>query len=107
LPTKPAVARAAATVWTIWSEPEEGPWGRKHARGWAWEIQRDFELRRVLVEVTGAAEAAAGATVRRVIETRGRSAIERVLAEDDPPKRITFTAAGRSEWPPRSRTRRR
>lgn len=89
-------------AWTIRGDAEEVPWDGKDARGWCWEIQRDFELRRLLVEVTGPAETAGREEVRRAVETLGRSAVESVLAEDDPPNRITLTAAGRTEWPLRT-----
>jgi hypothetical protein len=94
---------AAASAWTIRRDPEEAPWETKDGRGWSWEIERDFELRRLLVEVTVSAEAVASDEVRRVVETCGRTAVESVLADDDPPYRITFTAAGRTEWPFRAK----
>jgi hypothetical protein len=90
---------SSRTRWTIHGEPEEAPWEGTGSRAWSWQIQRDFELRRLLVEVTAHAEAAADREVRRVLKTFGRSAVESVLAEGDPPHRIIFTTAGRIEWP--------
>jgi hypothetical protein len=91
--------------WTIRGDAEAAPWKGKDARGWSWRIERDLVVRRVLVEVTGPAEAGSSEEVRRVLETQGRSAVESVLSEDDPPSRITFTTAGRTEWPFRGRNR--
>lgn len=87
-------------AWTI--NGQIGTHGRSgtDAWGWLWELQRDEEARRVLVEVAGTVWAIDGADgplpneVRRAIETEGRSEIERVAALDDPPRVVACTTAG-------------
>jgi hypothetical protein len=59
------------------------------ASGWLWEIKRDGDARRVLVEITGTANAVdrdgLPADTRQAIETEGLSQVEAVLKEDTPP----------------------
>lgn len=70
--------------------------------GWLWELtQEDRESRRVFVQIAGTAWAvheAAGpglsSDTRRAIETEGRSAVERLLGEDEPPRMIGCSTYG-------------
>jgi hypothetical protein len=69
--------------------------------GWIWTItDEEGQTRRILVEVSGPAMAVAEETlpdeVRAARQTRGRSAVEEVLAEEDPKRRISFTTVGAS-----------
>lgn len=67
----------------------------KDGSGWLWEIERGkgatAEVRRELVTVTGQAfdflDGRSDETTE-AIRTEGRSEIERVLNQDDPPRRI-------------------
>jgi len=66
-------------------------------RGWAYDVGRDGEQRTVLVEVAGTLDAGHGDLpddVRRALSTHGRSAVDAVLDDDDPPERLTVTTNG-------------
>ena len=62
------------------------------ANGWLWEIERDGEPRRVLVEISGTAWASAEEALpretREAIHTEGRSELEKVLDGQEPPRVI-------------------
>lgn len=70
--------------------------------GWLWELtQEDREARRVFVQVSGSAWAvheAGGAGLssdtREAIATEGRSMVEQVLADDEPPRMIGCSTDG-------------
>jgi hypothetical protein len=89
--------------WTIRDGPRPGPWEGKDAVGWRWEIERNGETRRMLVEVSGTAMGSAnerlpGETVAAK-ETEGRSAVESILDREDPPGRISLGTRDRTEQP--------
>ena len=67
----------------------------KDGSGWLWEIDRgeepNVEVRRILVTVTGQAfdlPNGRAEDASEAIRTEGRSEIERVIMQDDPPLRI-------------------
>jgi hypothetical protein len=80
------------------SGPFPGPWEGKDAVSWIWEIYRDGESRRVLIEVSGTAMAIADEYLpeetARARATSGRSEIEKILELDDPPNRISLGTTG-------------
>jgi hypothetical protein len=80
------------------SGPFPGPWEGKDAVSWVWEIYRDGEAVRVLVEVSGTAMAVADEYLpdetARARATSGRSEIEKVLDLDVPPRRISLGTTG-------------
>jgi hypothetical protein len=68
------------------------------ASGWLWEIEKDGESRRVLVEITGTALAVAPETLpedtRDAISSEGASEVTKVLDADDPPRVIACGTGG-------------
>jgi hypothetical protein len=62
------------------------------ATGWLWEIQQGDEARRVLVEVSGTAQAVAERTLpdetREALRTEGESEVRKVLQLAEPPRII-------------------
>jgi hypothetical protein len=80
------------------SGPFPGPWEGKDAVSWVWEIYRDDESRRVLIEVSGTAMAVADEYLpeetARARATSGKSEIEKMLELDDPPSRISLGTTG-------------
>jgi hypothetical protein len=68
------------------------------ASGWVWELSRGDETRRVLVEITGTALASNAsflpADTRAAITSEGRSALDSVLASDEPARVITCGTDG-------------
>lgn len=82
------------------SGPFVAPWEGKDAVAWVWEIYADeaSESRRVLVEVSGIAVAIADeflpSETAEAKNTKGRSEVEKVLGEVDPPRRITLGTTG-------------
>lgn len=87
-------------AWRIVDGPGNGPWEGRDAVGWLWTIQNDAQERRILVEVSGTAMAVQAdglpEEVQEARRTLGRSAVEQVIDEVDPPRRISFTTHGRS-----------
>ena len=82
-------------LWTIRGQigPEADP--DKDGSGWLWEIQRgeqpNVEVRQILVTVTGQAfdlPDGRAEDTSEAIRTEGQSEIERVIKQDDPPRRI-------------------
>jgi hypothetical protein len=77
-----------------------GPYARSgfDAGGWLWEIQRDGDAKRVLVEVTGSALASSIDSLpedtRTAIQTDGRSEVAKILDLTDPPRVIVCSTAG-------------
>lgn len=77
-----------------------GPYARSgfDAGGWLWEIERDGEAKRVLVEITGTALAVSTeylpADTRAAIETEGRSEVERVVGLEEPPRVVVCGTSG-------------
>jgi hypothetical protein len=84
--------------------PFEAPWEGRDVVGWAWELHRGYEIRRVVVEVSGTAIAVAPETLpeetRLARETQGRSEIERLVETQDPPARIRLGTTGYLGTPP-------
>jgi hypothetical protein len=68
------------------------------ASGWLWEVQRDGEPKRVLVEVSGTARAVAEHTLpdetREAIRTQGESEVRKVLEMEEPPRIVKCGTAG-------------
>ena len=68
------------------------------ANGWLWEVGREGETRRVLVEVSGSAWATEPELLpdetAEAIRTEGRSQVERVLDAQDPPRVIQCGTKG-------------
>jgi hypothetical protein len=83
--------------WTIVStDPEDVSDFEKDASRWLWEIERDGERRRIEVMLTMPSVASANplADVREARETKGQSALERYLENDDPPRQILVSTNG-------------
>lgn len=86
--------------WNISGQVEPHSRSGVDAHGWLWEIERDGEERRVLVEVAGTVWAIHGVggqlfeQVRQAIETEGLSEVERVVEMDEPPRVISVTTNG-------------
>jgi hypothetical protein len=82
-------------AWTVRSTPEEIDRGLE-ARSWKWRIERNEDVRTVWVHVTNTAlnSTQIPDTTRKAIETQGRSEIDAILDQDDPPAEITCTTAG-------------
>jgi hypothetical protein len=63
-----------------------------------WEIERDDEARRVLVEISRSALASSGRSLpgdtEAAIATEGHSELVSILNMDDPPRVISCTTAG-------------
>jgi len=80
------------------SGPYPGPWEGKDAVSWVWEIYRDDQTRRVLVEVSGTAMAMGDeylpVETAQARATSGRSEVEKVVDLDDPPHRISLGSTG-------------
>jgi len=74
--------------------------------GWLWELERDGNARRVLVELAGTVWAIherggpLPSEVREAIASQGRNQVERVAAIDDPPRVISCTTNGCVDRPP-------
>lgn len=83
--------------WAITGGPLDHAEPGYDGRGWLWEIRQGDEYRRVFVQISGSALASsrglAGET-ERAIATRGASEVEKVLAEDDPPRMIGCSTLG-------------
>jgi hypothetical protein len=66
--------------------------------GWLWEISRDDEVARVMIEVSGAAWSTdpmgLPKETRRALETDGRTELLKVLGRDHPPLVIRCGPAG-------------
>jgi len=84
--------------WTIGRGPMELASSGRDATGYAWEIMREDERRRVVVWISGSAMASAIGSlpteVADAIRSRGRSAVERVLAEGSPPTEVLAATYG-------------
>jgi hypothetical protein len=68
------------------------------ANGWLWEIERDGDARRVLVEISGTAWAVREETLpedtRDAIRTEGRAEVDKVLNLEEPPRVIACGTTG-------------
>lgn len=65
------------------------------ARGWEYTIQRDEEGRTVSVVVSrGISADAMPVDATAAYQTRGRSAVDAVLDQDDPPRYLVITDSG-------------
>ena len=64
--------------------------------GWSWTIKRGDEERSVRVEITGRPFVATDlpAKARNAIRSRGATAVDAYLHEDEPPTRIVVSTAG-------------
>ena len=74
-----------------------GPDGLGGSVGWSWEIRRDgSEHRRIDVEVSPGPYLVTDlpAEARNAIRTRGATAVEAFLGENDPPVRIAVSTKG-------------
>src|SRR2546427_11000981 len=95
--------------WQIISGPREynpaggsvgrGSVGFGRDRGWAYVIERGNERLTVRVErdSTLAESEALSEVARSAVATRGRSAVEAILARDRPPRRLIVTTDGVAE----------
>jgi hypothetical protein len=73
--------------------PDEG---RDCDVGWAYEIEREGELRAISVEraSTAGTSGVEDDDAHRAISTRGRSAVQSHLDDDDPPRRLIVSTHG-------------
>jgi hypothetical protein len=84
-------------TWRILSdEPEDVSNFDKDASVWLWEIERGEERRYVEVTVTmpSLANAALPVDVRAARESKGRTAVEAYLRDDDPPRHVVVGTQG-------------
>ena len=76
----------------------DGPGGTGDASAaWWYEIERDGQRRSVLIESRVSVDdevVVDSEKVKRAIETCGRSAVEDILTEDDPPTELYITVYG-------------
>lgn len=85
-------------MWTI--NGNLGPRSRSgvDASGWLWEIARDGEARRVLVEISGSALASTESSLpgetAAAIRTEGHTEVLKVLRLDQPPQVIACGTMG-------------
>lgn len=85
-------------MWTI--NGNIGPHARSgvDASGWLWEIEREGEERRVLVEVSRSALASTESSLpgetAAAIRTEGHSEIVKILRLDEPPRLIACGTIG-------------
>ncbi len=85
----------SATVSSQWEiRTNLGP----HGSGWLWEVSRDDQVARVMIEISDAAWSADQAHLpdetRRALETDGRTELLKVLGHDQPPRVIRCDATG-------------
>ncbi len=68
------------------------------ARGWLWKITRGDQAVEVVIEITGTAWSSdplrLPEATRQALETDGRTALLKVLDEDDPPRVIQCGSTG-------------
>lgn len=87
-------------AWTVASGPHDPGASGKDAIGWGWVIARDGDDRHVTVYVSGTVMASASeqrsSDANAAIETKGRSEVDRLLGDEDPPRIITLTSSGRT-----------
>ena len=85
--------------WRIVAGPVEftsTPDGADIDMGWRWTIERDAVTRDVRVEIAGSRFDSSNLPDEAVkaVTSRGKSAVEAVLGEDQPPTRIVVSSAG-------------
>jgi hypothetical protein len=85
----------SATVSSQWQiRTNLGPCGS----GWLWEVSRDDQVARVMIEISDAAWSADAVSLpdetRRALETDGRAELLKVLGHDQPPHVIRCDATG-------------
>ena len=84
--------------WTISRQVEPHTRPGVEADGWIWEIERDGETRRLMVEIMRTAlvgdEQALPITTAAAIKTEGRSEVEAVLDQVTPPRVIVCGLEG-------------
>jgi hypothetical protein len=73
--------------------------------GWLWEVSRDDQVARVMIEISDAAWSADPVSLpdetRRALETDGRTELLKVLGHDQPPRVIRCDSTGcawRHQW---------
>lgn len=85
------------------SGPYGAPWEGRDSTVWVWELYRDDQSRRVVVEVSGTAMAVADeflpAVTAEAKQTNGRSEIEKILEQPEPPRRISLGTTGYLDAP--------
>jgi len=85
-------------AWRIVGGPEAHARSGVDAQGWIWDLEHENgERRRPLVEIARTALAVEGGLAddtTEAIASQGRSEIEKVLGEDDPPRVILCTTQG-------------
>jgi hypothetical protein len=66
--------------------------------GWLWEISRDDQVARVMIEISEASWSTDAVDLpedtRRALETDGRTELLKVLGHDDPPRVIRCGSTG-------------
>jgi hypothetical protein len=85
-----------ADQWQIVGQPTRDDPTDVDAHGWRWTIEHaeTSEQRRVYVTVTRHVELGGPPESRHALETEGRSEVERVLTEPDPPRSISVSTSG-------------
>jgi hypothetical protein len=80
----------------VGDEPEDVSDLNKDASVWLWEIEREGERRYVEVTITLPSLANIGvpSSVRSARESRGRTAVEAYLNEEEPPWQILVSTQG-------------
>lgn len=86
-------------AWRIADGPREytqTPDGADIDVGWVWGLERGGERRAIRVEVAGGRLGSAHLPddSQEAIRTQGRSAVEALLREQDPPTRVLVTSSG-------------
>jgi hypothetical protein len=84
-------------VWIVIAGPTDHAEPGVDGRGWVWDLQRDDEVRRVFVQVSGTAFAVTrrlAAETEAAIATRGGSEVDKVARLDDPPRVINCSTMG-------------
>jgi hypothetical protein len=85
-------------TWTIREGPSSAPYEERDEIAWTWVIEREGEAKALRVAITGPAMSGPEENWREDVSeakrTNGRSGVETILNEDDPPDRLTFTSAG-------------
>ena len=84
--------------WTISRQVEPHARPGVDAKGWIWEIERDGDTRRLMVEISrtalGVDEQALPIDTAAAIKTEGQSQVEEVLEHENPPRVILCSTDG-------------
>lgn len=84
-------------VWRVVGGPLDHAEPGVDGRGWIWELQKEDQVRRVFVQVSGTAFAVSrglAPDTEAAIATRGGSEIDKAARLDDPPRMISCTTIG-------------